>query len=160
MLFLWLPGDFFETNDKYGPLYGKDHVAYAGDGMYEIVHVNQSDSLYSRYAGRMILMNSYGYTFKKGVLYFCSEEGYAVIYPENNLCKLLIFPEEYGEIRIVASEEYPLNELVVYLNSFDEFTDYEQEMLNKVTAAANGSGGFWDSHESFLGHEKYDKINK
>lgn len=72
----------------------------------------------------------------------------------------MIFPEEYGEIRIVASEEYPLNELVVYLNSFDEFTDYEQEMLNKVTAAANGSGGFWDSHESFLGHEKYDKINK
>lgn len=151
MFFLCFPRDtFFESEDKYGPLYGKDHVAYTGDGMYEIVHVNEGDSLYSRYAKRMVLMDAHGYTFKKGVLYFCSKEGYAVIYPENNLCKLLIFPEEYGELRIVASEEYPLNELVVYIDSFDEFTDYEQEMLNRVVAATNGSGGFWDRLEYFF----------
>ena len=131
-LCLLFPGKKYELNEAYGPFYGKDHVAYVGDGMYEIVHFNRKDHLHSRYADTLILLDSTGYKFKDGVLYFCSEEGYAVVYPENNLCKMLIFPEEYGEIRIVVSEEYPLNELVVYLDSFEEYTEYEQKMLNKI----------------------------
>ena len=42
------------------------------------------------------------------------------------------------------------NKLIVYLDSFEEFTDYEQKMLNRVVATANGNGRFWDSIEHFL----------
>lgn len=153
-LYLLFPGKTYKLNEAYGPFYGKDHVAYVGDGMYEIVHFNGKDHLFSRYAGRLFLMDSIGYTSKDGVLYFGAEEGYAVIYPENNLCKLYILPEEYGEIRIVVSEEYPLNELVVYLDSFEEYTEYEQKMLNKLIEKYENRQRRKEMFNSFFGSVK------
>ena len=55
---------------------------------------------------------------------------------------------EACETRLEVTEEYPLNKLIVYLDYFDEYTDYEQKMLNKLVEAYKADEKFWGVVES------------
>ena len=140
--------DKFELNhDEYGPFYGKDEVAIVGEGMYRVGYHQDRYLLYLSHSIDYLLRKGIHFKLENSNLYFYSEEGFAVVYAESNLCKLFI-PDSAK--RNETTNDNPENKLIVYLDSFDEFTDYEQEMLNKVAAAANGSGGFWDTLEHFF----------
>ena len=80
------------------------------------------------------------------IFYCYADDGFAVVYPESNLCKVFITPPtrylddasfsriESNEYRVrkVEADDFPENKLVVYLDSFDEFTEYEQKMLKSL----------------------------
>ena len=104
-----------------------------GDGTYELVEGDSgNDWLYSVYQNQTIMSNAREYIFENEALYFYSNDGYVIVYPENNLCKVYLFPEQDSVSKIVASPEYPKNKLIVYLDSFDEYTEYEKTALNNL----------------------------
>ena len=137
------------NEEKYGNPYGRDYGGHVGDGKFQMVQdVGDHDELviaensYSLYG---ILSYEYNHKFDGHDLYFYSADGYAVVYAKSNLCKVLItdFPEElvtkydwrYSERK--KENNYRIRELVgeefkgiVYIDSFDEFTEYEQAILN------------------------------
>ncbi len=112
-------------------LNGLGGIVYVGDGIYEMVRDQESYFLYSRYADQLILGNGYGFFVEDETFCFCSNDGYAIIYPENNMCKVYIASQNSNDPvkKLISSEEYNLNKLIVYLDSFDEFTDYEKKLL-------------------------------
>lgn len=122
----------YELSEKYGPFDMEGVISYIGDGMYSIISDGEFYTLYSRYAKKSILCNGIQYVFENGVFYFYSEDGYATVYPESNLCKVYLVPQEQKTEKVEFSEEYPSNKLVVYLDFFDEFTRDEQRMLNHL----------------------------
>lgn len=93
----------------------------------------------------IILDYVHEYEFENENLYCYSEDGYAVVYAESNLCKVFITPpqdltidgityrvtDDYS-IDKISPDEYPENKNVIYLDSFDEFTPYEQKMLRSL----------------------------
>jgi hypothetical protein len=60
-----------------------------GDGTYELVEGDNGDDwLYSAYQNQTIMSNAREYAFENEALYFCSDDGYVIVYPENNMCKV------------------------------------------------------------------------
>ena len=122
----------FELNyEEFGPFYGKDEVAIVGEGMYRVGYYQNRYMLYLRHSVNYLLSNGIDFDFENSNLYFYAQDGFAVIYPESNLCKLFI-PD--SEKRIETINDNPENKLIVYLDSFEEYTEYEQKMLNKLIA--------------------------
>lgn len=89
------------------------------------------------------------FAFENEILYCYAEDGYAIVYPESNLCKAFITPPKNPEreglhleflrnetnhycIPKLSLDKHPENKSVVYLDSFDEFTEYEQKMLKSL----------------------------
>ncbi len=133
--------DKFELNyEEYGPFYGKDEAAIVGEGMYRVSYHQSKYSLYLRHSVGYLLYNGIDFKFENSNLYFYAEDGFAVVYPESNLCKLFI-PD--AVIRTETINSNPENKLIVYLDSFDEFTKHEQEMLNGVIESHNNYEKFW-----------------
>ena len=119
-------------NRNQARLNGLGGIYYIGEGIYELVQGDYSYFLYSRYANQAIINNGIEYTLENGTLYFYSDDGYAIVYPKSNLCKIYLLPQQNKTPAIVTSEEYPRNKLIVYLDSFDEYTEFEQKMLNNL----------------------------
>lgn len=118
---------------NYDYLDGVGEFFLVGDGTYELVKGDESeDWLYSTYQNQTIMSNAREYVFENEALYFYSDDGYAIVYPENNLCKIYLFPGQDRVSKILASPEYPKNKLIVYLDSFDEYTEHEKTVLNKL----------------------------
>lgn len=125
----------FELNhEEYGPFYGKDEVAIVGEGMYRVGYYQNKYSLYLRHSINYLLYEGIDFAFENSNLYFYAKDGFAIIYPESNLCKLFI-PDT--EIRIETINSNPENKLIVYLDSFEEYTEYEQKMLNNLVEKHN-----------------------
>lgn len=95
----------------------------------------------------VILTREYKHKFDGNDLYFYSADGYAVVYAKSNLCKVFItdppLEEVTGEDPKISGRSpennYRISELVgdefkciVYLDSFNEFTDYEQKILKEL----------------------------
>lgn len=129
-----------------------------GDGSYCIDNLRYYLALERRYPRNdpdhydIILDYIYEYKFENEILYCYSADGYAIIYPESNICKVLItlpdprMEHDYKASRVeeddyriskVSVEKYPENKLIVYLDSFDEYTAYEQKMLNALVEKYN-----------------------
>ncbi|MBO4343380.1 MAG: hypothetical protein J5844_01860 [Clostridia bacterium] len=136
------------NEEKYGNPYGRDYRGHVGDGMFQMVHCAGVDELViaeNSYALDVILSHEYNHKYDGHDLYFYSADGYAVVYAKSNLCKVLItdFPEELvtkndrrysnrkkeNNYRIGKLEEF---KCIVYIDSFDEFTEYEQDILNDL----------------------------
>ena len=98
--------------------------------MYRVGYNQGRYSLYLRHSIGFLLYNGIDFEFENSNLYFYAEDGFAVVYPESNLCKLFI-PD--AERRTETINSNPENKLIVYLDSFEKYTEYEQEMLNKLT---------------------------
>ncbi len=88
------------------------------------------------------------YKFENANLYCYAEDGYAVVYAESNLCKVFITPptdltldglttggrlssDDY-RISELPRDEHPENKFIIYLDSFDEFSEYEQKILKSL----------------------------
>ena len=138
------------NEEKYGNHFGRDYGGHVGDGKFLMMHIagvdqlliaEDPDSLHT------ILDFEYKHKFDGHDLYFYSADGYAVVYAKSNLCKVLItdFPKElvteYDVKYSIRREEnnYRISELVgeqyksiIYLDSFDEYTEYEQKILKEL----------------------------
>ncbi len=137
------------NEEKYGNPYGRDYGGHVGDGKFQMMQdVGDHDELVIAEGPSwfvVILTYEYNHKFDGHDLYFYSADGYAVVYAKSNLCKVLItdFPEELvtkydwryskrkkeNNYRISKLEEF---NCIVYLDSFDEFTEYEQAILNDL----------------------------
>jgi hypothetical protein len=136
------------NEEKYGNHYGRDYRGRVGDGKFLMMHRAGVDELLMAEnpdSLPVILTYEYNHKFDGHDLYFYSADGYAVVYAKSNLCKVLItdFPEElvdeYDLKDSIRKKEnnYRIGELdefkcIVYLDSFDEFTEYEQTILNDL----------------------------
>lgn len=106
--------------------------------------LTQSQGLY----GDIILYGELAHKFENEIFYGYFQDGYAIVYPESNLCKVLrVSRSDYPEGRSVDYEENPdgsytvkkveiesglQKHLIVYIDSFEEFTPYEQKMLKEL----------------------------
>lgn len=129
------------NEEKYGNHYGRDYGGHVGDGKFFMMRFEDDDTLLvaeSPDSYKVVLTREYKHKFDGNDLYFYSADGYAVVYAKSNLCKVFItdFPEElvteFDLKDSIRKEEnnYRITELVgdefkciVYLDSFDEFTD-------------------------------------
>ncbi len=123
-----------------------------GDGTYQRREFYPPASLSVSYVledesvrGDTILHDEIAHKFENEIFYGYFEDGYAIVYPESNLCKVLrVSRSDYPEGRSVDYEENPdgsytvkkveiesglQKHLIVYIDSFEEFTPYEQRML-------------------------------
>lgn len=144
------PDKFPLNEEKYGNPYGRDYICHVGDGKFLMMHiagidcllVNEVDSFSS-----VVLNNEYKHKFDDDDLFVYAADGYAVVYAKSNLCKVFItdppLEEVTGEDPKISGRSpennYRIDELVgeefkciIYLDSFDEFTDYEQKILKEL----------------------------
>ena len=142
----------YEHNaELYGDHFGRDFGGYVGDGKYMMMYCAGGEDLYinnSPSDSDILLMGEYDHFYDNNNLYYYSVDGYAIIYAESNICKVFITdpePEviEKGSMRFgyrKKENNYRIEELagdefnlIVYLNSFDEYTEQEQKMLKKLS---------------------------
>lgn len=138
------------NEEKYGNHYGRDYGGHVGDGKFFMMRFADVDELLiaeSPDSFGVILTREYKHKFDGNDLYFYSADGYAVVYAKSNLCKVFItdppLEEVTGEDPKISGRSpdnnYRISELVgdefkciVYLDSFNEFTDYEQKILKEL----------------------------
>lgn len=120
---------------------GKDTVLI-WENKYEIGHFPDGNHLEIHIDGLInpVLKNVTAHKVKKEKLYIVSEEGYAVI-NKNNICTVYVtvpsdeFVNGYSldkEGNRSYISRYIEDENIQYLSAFDEFSEEEQEMLNKL----------------------------
>lgn len=144
------PEKFPLNEEKYGNPYGRDYICHVGDGKFSMMHIAGKDCLLVNEVDSFssgVLDNVYKYKFDDDDLFVYAADGYAVVYAKSNLCKVFITdppleevtgedpkitgrsPENNYRIRELVGDEF---KCIVYLDSFDEFTDYEQKILNDL----------------------------
>ena len=128
---------------KYGGV-GKDTIVFLGDGKFQIgkfaddiifVMYNENKTL------ETLLRKVTKYEESKNMLYIISDEGYGIVDGKTNVCRLFITVpadefvngfaidaegEKYYNSRFVEDEH------IIYLSSFDEFTNDEKAMFEKM----------------------------
>ena len=98
--------------------------------------------------GEDILSEKISHKFENQIFYGYFKDGFAIVYPESNLCKVLrVSRPDYYEGRSVdyytcedgsyiikkaEPEDESKKKFIIYLDSFDEYTEYEQKMLNSL----------------------------
>ncbi|MBP3579805.1 MAG: hypothetical protein J6K12_01015 [Clostridia bacterium] len=138
------------NEEKYGNHYGRDYGGHVGDGKFFMMRFADVDELLiaeSPDSFGVILTREYKHKFDGNDLYFYSADGYAVVYAKSNLCKVFITdppleevtgedpkitgrsPENNYRISELVGDEY---KCIVYLDSFNEFTEYEQKILKEL----------------------------
>lgn len=142
----------YELNEElYGDHYGRDFAGYVGDGKYQMMHYDGYDSLYmyeNPKDSRTILRYEYdSFSDENDIFYYYAADGYAVIDPSTNVCRVLITdpPLELvtGEDPVIrwrdAENNYRIDKLegeeyesIIYLDTFSEFTEKEQRILKKL----------------------------
>ena len=138
------------NEEKYGNHFGRDYGGHVGDGKFLMMHIAGVDKLMiaeNPNSLHTILSFEYRHKYDDHDLYFYSADGYAVVYAKSNLCKVLItdLPEELATEDLIkfssrtAENNYRIAKLagdefksIIYLDSFDEFTEYEQKMLKSL----------------------------
>lgn len=150
------PNEFVPNKDKFKVRENHDWLATTaiGEGMFVIDNLRYYPALEIcpdspfRTERQIILDYIHKYAFENEILYCYAEDGYAVVYPESNLCKVLItaptdlsldgivssgrLESENYRISKVAVDRLPECKFVIYIDSFEEFTDYEQKKLKEL----------------------------
>lgn len=142
----------YELNvELYGDHYGRDFAGYVGDGKYQMMHYDGYNSLLimnEPITGSFILDYEYGrFRDENKIFYYYAADGYAVIDPATNICRVLITdpPLELvtGEDPVIrmrkAQDNYRIRRLegeeydsIIYLDTFSQFTAKEQRILKKL----------------------------
>lgn len=144
------PEKFPLNEEKYGNHEGRDYICRVGDGKFIMMHIAGADHLcvnYNKDFFSTILECEYKHKFDDDDLFVYAADGYAAVYAKSNLCKVFLTdppleevtgenpkiegrsPENNYRITELVGEEYGN---IIYLNSFDEFTEYEQKMLKSL----------------------------
>ena len=136
--------------EKYGNPYGRDYECHVGDGKYVVMHIAGIDCLIVNKVesfSDFVLQCEYKHKFDGDDLFVYAADGYAAVYAKSNLCKVFItdppIEEVTGEKPIIEGRlpenNYRISELVgeeykciIYLDSFEEFTEYEQKILKEL----------------------------
>lgn len=107
---------------------GKDTVYTFGNGKFSLGKTTDGIDL-SMYKNDgdcgVILAFVNQYKSKNGKLYVYSEEGYCVIDKNQNTAKVFISAEKQHFSNLVVEDE-----AIVYLSSYDEFSEEEQEIFD------------------------------
>lgn len=121
---------------------GKDSVFIWQNGVFQIGHYSSGNHLefHENNVIKTILKNVNSYETKDGKFYVVTQEGYAIIDKENIAKVFVLVPEnEYinGYSINENGEKEPYsrridNVKIKYIMSFDEFTEMEQAILNKM----------------------------
>ena len=142
----------YELNvELYGDHYGRDFAGYVGDGKYQMMHYDGYNSLLimnEPITGSFILDYEYDrFRDENKNFYYYAADGYAVIDPSTNICRVLIQdpplelvtgedpvirwrePENNYRVDKLDGEEY---DSIIYLDTFSEFTEKEQRILKKL----------------------------
>ncbi len=133
------------TNEEPTHKIGRDTVCIWNDGTFEIGHYADSNYLEFHYGEELSLVKSVlekVITYKKedDKFFVVTGEGYAVI-DDTNIAKVLvtILEDEYinGYHTNAEGERIPYSRRIddphiIYLENFEEFSESEQEMLNKL----------------------------
>ena len=111
---------------------GKDTVCIVGDGKFYMVktiegvrfsmHTNENDT---DHGVLLAFVNSY--KKKNNKLYVYSDEGYCVVDIKSNTAKVLITVEKQYFSNLVEE-----NEAVTYLSSYDDFSDEDKKVFEKL----------------------------
>ena len=154
-LIFFNPNEVVPNKDKFKVRENHDWFATTaiGEGMFVIDNLRYYPALEIcpdsplRTDYQIILDYVHEYKSENENLYCYAEDGYAVVYPESNLCKVLItaptdlsldgiksgrLESENYCISKVSVDRLPEAKFVIYLDSFDEFTEYEQKMLKSL----------------------------
>lgn len=121
---------------------GKDSVFVWQNGVFQIGHYSSGNHLEFHENGviKTILKNVNSYKTKDNKFYVIAQEGYAIIDKENTAKIFVIIPEsEYinGYSISENGEKEPYSRRIdstniQYIMSFDEFSEMEQKVLNKL----------------------------
>ena len=95
-----------------------------------------------------VLLEKISHKFENQIFYGYFKDGFAIVYPESNLCKVLrVSRPDYYEgrsfdydtcedgsyiIKKAEPEDESKKKFIIYLDSFDEYTEYVQKMLNSL----------------------------
>lgn len=133
-----------ERNEsKYGDI-GRDTVYVLSDGKFQILNFPSGRDFIMYHDNQVIktlLRRVSKYKKAKKKLYIISEEGYGIADGNTNKCKLFItvpideFIRGYGvdsEGNKHVISKFVEDENVQYLESFDDFTDEEKEIFEKM----------------------------
>jgi hypothetical protein len=154
-LIFFNPNEVVPNREKFTVRENHDWLATTaiGEGMFVIDNLRYYPALEIcpdspfRSDYQIILDYIHDYIFENEILYCYAEDGYAVVYPESNLCKVFItaptnlsldgitsgrLESEDYRISKVSVDKLPECKFVIYLDSFDEFTEYEQNMLKSL----------------------------
>ena len=115
-------------------LSGKDTVMVIGDGKFQIVKINDKKVLWFFSDGNSNdVLLAYVEKYKKTgrSLYVYSKEGYALVDGGNNTCNLFltVTKQYYGN---TLTEEEGATQGITYLDSYDQFTEDEQKIFEKM----------------------------
>lgn len=110
--------------------------------------VMRNDAKSDSMRGCEVLLEKISHKFENQIFYGYFKDGFAIVYPESNLCKVLrVSRPDYYEgrsfdydtcedgsyiIRKAEPEDESKKKFIIYLDSFDEYTEYEQKMLNSL----------------------------
>ena len=132
ILVLFLTSCVSRLNPEWYPhgTIGKDTVYTFGNGKFSLGKTTDGIDL-SMYKNDgdcgIILAFVNQYKSKNGKLYVYSEEGYCVIDKKQNTAKVFIFAEKQHFSNLVGEDE-----AIVYLSSYDEFSEEEQEIFDDM----------------------------
>lgn len=134
--------DTTSTDREQNVKMGKDTVFVWEDGVFQIGHYSTGNHLEFHENGitTTILKNVDSYKIKDHKFYVVTKEGYAVIDQKNIAKILLTVPESeytngYSINKNGKKEPYSRfidNTNIQYIMNFDEFTESEQKVLNKL----------------------------
>ena len=114
-------------NGEYGSL-----AIPVGDGLFAYVFspdkVGDLIIQYDKDKSAVILVGTTDRTWVDDAMYCSCPDGYAIVYPESNICKVYLHPLAKASYSAVSDEG--TNGAVIYLDSFEEFTPYEQKVLD------------------------------
>lgn len=143
-------------------------ITNIGDGTYYYHHFYQPYVLNMRYENDAgisqvftLLHKEIEHKFENEIFYGYFKEGFAIVYPESNLCKVLRVSIDKSEREVGHFYEYESLEdgryiirrsddiesdkkkLIVYVDAFEEFTPYEQKILNSLVEKHDKKKGIW-----------------
>ena len=109
------------------PVRGKDTVLIWRDKYDITVSISGASlDIYIDGYGQVVLDNVKDYDINRKTLYVLSDDGYAVIDDKNNCRVFISVPTEVLEYDFIEDE------YIKYLSSYEEFTEREKEIFNKL----------------------------
>ena len=111
---------------------GKDTVCIVGNGKFSLwktitgIHLSMHTSEYETNED-VLLSFVNNYKKKNNKLYVYSDEGYCVVDIKSNTAKVLITVEKQYFSNLVGE-----NEAVTYLSSYDDFSDEDKKVFEKL----------------------------
>lgn len=118
-----LSSDFFSMRG-----FGDDTVFADRNCNFEIVKAVDKDLVFltSPYHAEIVLKKVEKYKKYRGNLFVVSNNGYAIIYVKDNICKVLYYTSDMpGDVGVISNN-------IEVLNSFEDFSEIEKNVFTNI----------------------------